>query len=146
MQQPPIYVTTKSYFCAYYVWHIFICQLLWGNRKSCVRDWLNFFFLKLKDQYNKIFLRNVLYSPQLTQNLLSSSKLENEGAHIVGTKSKLLVYNTDWRDLIFSVRRDSTYFIKTSYYVIQLESTKIVNSLSMSILVPTYKLELSVLR
>lgn len=87
-----------------------------------------------------------MHSPQLTQNLLSSSKLENEGAHIVGTKSKLLVYNTDWRDLIFSLHRDNTYFIKTSYYGIQLESTKIVNSVSMSILVPTFKSELSVLR
>ncbi|GFT82487.1 retrovirus-related Pol polyprotein from transposon RE1 [Trichonephila clavipes] len=46
------------------------------------------FRVKYKGSFHEITLTDVLFNPKLRRNLLSGSRLENKGAHFVGTKVK----------------------------------------------------------
>ncbi|GBM31152.1 hypothetical protein AVEN_58943-1 [Araneus ventricosus] len=72
------------------------------------------FLVKNKDPFNEITLSDVLYNPKLRRNLLSGCRLEKKGAHFVGSKGKIHVYNKDWNKLFFSVRRENLYFFLRS--------------------------------
>ncbi|GFV88470.1 retrovirus-related Pol polyprotein from transposon TNT 1-94 [Trichonephila clavipes] len=53
------------------------------------------FWVKYKGSFHEITLTDVLFNPKLRRNLLSGSRLESKGAHFVGTKGKINVFNKD---------------------------------------------------
>ncbi|GBN96026.1 Retrovirus-related Pol polyprotein from transposon TNT 1-94 [Araneus ventricosus] len=86
------------------------------------------FLVKNKDSFNEITLSDVLYNPKLRRNLLSGSRLEKKGAHFVGSKGKIHVYNKDWNKLFLALRRENLYFFKPTKYI--TPKPKEINSVS----------------
>ncbi|GBM31133.1 hypothetical protein AVEN_58928-1 [Araneus ventricosus] len=86
------------------------------------------FLVKNKDSFNEITLSDVLYNPKLRRNLLSGCRLEKKGAHFVGSKGKIQVYNKDWNKLFLAVRRENLYFFKPTKYI--TPKPKEINSVS----------------
>ncbi|GBM50230.1 hypothetical protein AVEN_134796-1 [Araneus ventricosus] len=86
------------------------------------------FLVKNKDYFNEITLSDVLYNPKLRRNLLSGSRLEKKGAHFVGSKGKIHIYNKDWNKLFLAVRHENLYFFKPTKYI--APKTKEMNSVS----------------
>ncbi|GBM86554.1 Retrovirus-related Pol polyprotein from transposon TNT 1-94 [Araneus ventricosus] len=100
-----------------------------GNKDCSVEEIGTIRFLvKNKDSFNEITLSDVLYNPKLRRNLLSGSRLEKKGAHFVGSKGKIHVYNKDWNKLFLAVRRENLYFFKPTKYI--TSKPKEINSVS----------------
>ncbi|GFV41886.1 retrovirus-related Pol polyprotein from transposon TNT 1-94 [Trichonephila clavipes] len=76
------------------------------------------FRVKYKGSFHEITLTDVLYNPKLRRNLLSGSRLESKGAHFVGTKGKINVFNKDWIKLFSATRHENLYFFKPDHYII----------------------------
>ncbi|GFT50719.1 retrovirus-related Pol polyprotein from transposon TNT 1-94 [Trichonephila clavipes] len=76
------------------------------------------FRVKYKGSFHEITLTNVLFNPKLRRNLLSVSRLESKGAHFVGTKGKINVFNKDWIKLFSATRHEHLYFLKPDHYII----------------------------
>ncbi|GFX17176.1 retrovirus-related Pol polyprotein from transposon TNT 1-94 [Trichonephila clavipes] len=76
------------------------------------------FRVKYKGSFHEITLTDVLFNPKLRRNLLSGSRLESKGAHFVGTKGKINVFNKDWIKLFSATRHENLYFFKPDYYII----------------------------
>ncbi|GFW82270.1 retrovirus-related Pol polyprotein from transposon TNT 1-94 [Trichonephila clavipes] len=75
------------------------------------------FRVKYKGSFHEITLTDVLFNPKLRRNLLSGSRLESKGAHFVGTKGKINVFNKDWIKLFSATRHENLYFFKPDHYV-----------------------------
>ncbi|GFV99919.1 retrovirus-related Pol polyprotein from transposon TNT 1-94 [Trichonephila clavipes] len=60
--------------------------------KSCPLEGIGTlrFRVKYKESFHEITLSDVLFNPKLRRNLLSGSRLENKGAHFVGTQEKII--------------------------------------------------------
>ncbi|GFS58494.1 retrovirus-related Pol polyprotein from transposon TNT 1-94 [Trichonephila clavipes] len=69
------------------------------------------FRVKYKGSFHEITLTDVLFNPKLRRNLLSGSRLESKGAHFVGTKGKINVFNKDWIKLFSATRHENLYFL-----------------------------------
>ncbi|GFX24399.1 retrovirus-related Pol polyprotein from transposon TNT 1-94 [Trichonephila clavipes] len=69
------------------------------------------FRVKYKGSFHEISLSDVLFNPKLRRNLLSGSRLESKGAHFVGTKGKINVFNKDWIKLFSATRHENLYFL-----------------------------------
>ncbi|GFY35319.1 retrovirus-related Pol polyprotein from transposon TNT 1-94 [Trichonephila clavipes] len=69
------------------------------------------FRVKYKGRFHEITLTDVLFNPKLRRNLLSGSRLESKGAHFVGTKGKINVFNKDWIKLFSATRHENLYFL-----------------------------------
>ncbi|GFX93371.1 retrovirus-related Pol polyprotein from transposon TNT 1-94 [Trichonephila clavipes] len=76
------------------------------------------FRVKYKGSFHEITLTDVLFNPKLRRNLLSGSRLESKGAHFVGTKGKINVFNKDWIKLFSATRHENLYFFKPDHYII----------------------------
>ncbi|GFX54449.1 retrovirus-related Pol polyprotein from transposon TNT 1-94 [Trichonephila clavipes] len=76
------------------------------------------FRVKYKGSFHEITLTDVLFNPKLRRNLLSGSRLESKGAHFVGTKGKINVFNKDWIKLFSATRHEHLYCFKPDLYVI----------------------------
>ncbi|GFW91827.1 retrovirus-related Pol polyprotein from transposon TNT 1-94 [Trichonephila clavipes] len=76
------------------------------------------FRVKYKGSFHEITLSDVLFNPKLRRNLLSGSRLESKGAHFVGTKGKINVFNKDWIKLFSATRHENLYFFKPDHYII----------------------------
>ncbi|GFX78163.1 retrovirus-related Pol polyprotein from transposon TNT 1-94 [Trichonephila clavipes] len=76
------------------------------------------FRVKYKGSFHEITLTDVLFNPKLRRNLLSGSRLESKGAHFVGTKGKINVFNKDWIKLFSATRHEHLYFFKPDHYII----------------------------
>ncbi|GFW15766.1 retrovirus-related Pol polyprotein from transposon TNT 1-94 [Trichonephila clavipes] len=76
------------------------------------------FRVKYKGSFPEITLTDVLFNPKLRRNLLSGSRLESKGAHFVGTKGKINVFNKDWIKLFSATRHENLYFFKPDHYTI----------------------------
>ncbi|GFW74434.1 retrovirus-related Pol polyprotein from transposon TNT 1-94 [Trichonephila clavipes] len=76
------------------------------------------FRVKYKENFHEITLSDVLFNPKLRRNLLSGSRLESKGAHFVGTKGKINVFNKDWIKLFSATRHENLYFFKPDHYII----------------------------
>ncbi|GFX20746.1 retrovirus-related Pol polyprotein from transposon TNT 1-94 [Trichonephila clavipes] len=76
------------------------------------------FRVKYKGRFHEITLTDVLFNPKLRRNLLSGSRLESKGAHFVGTKGKINVFNKDWIKLFSATRHENLYFFKLDHYII----------------------------
>ncbi|GFY14894.1 retrovirus-related Pol polyprotein from transposon TNT 1-94 [Trichonephila clavipes] len=76
------------------------------------------FWVKYKGSFHEITLTDVLFNPKLRRNLLSGSRLESKGAHFVGTKGKINVFNKDWIKLFSATRHENLYFFKPDHYII----------------------------
>ncbi|GFX70877.1 retrovirus-related Pol polyprotein from transposon TNT 1-94 [Trichonephila clavipes] len=76
------------------------------------------FRVKYKGSFHEITLTDVLFNPKLRRNLLSGSRLESKGAHFVGTKGKINVFNKDWIKLFSATRHGNLYFFKPDHYII----------------------------
>ncbi|GFW44850.1 copia protein [Trichonephila clavipes] len=76
------------------------------------------FRVKYKGSFHEITLTDVLFNPKLRRNLLSGSRLESKGAHFVGTKGKINVFNKDWIKLFSTTRHENLYFFKPDHYII----------------------------
>ncbi|GBM38318.1 Retrovirus-related Pol polyprotein from transposon TNT 1-94 [Araneus ventricosus] len=105
-------------------------MLLAIGNKDCLVEEIGTirFLVKNKDYFNEITLSDVLYNPKLRRNLLSGSRLEKKGAHFVGSKGKIHVYNKDWNKLFLAVRRENLYFFKPTKYITPMP--KDINSVS----------------
>ncbi|GFV60086.1 retrovirus-related Pol polyprotein from transposon TNT 1-94 [Trichonephila clavipes] len=69
------------------------------------------FRVKYKGSFHEITLTDVLFNPKLRRNLLSGSRLESKGAHFVGTKGKINVFNKNWIKLFSATRHEHLYFL-----------------------------------
>ncbi|GBO02669.1 Retrovirus-related Pol polyprotein from transposon TNT 1-94 [Araneus ventricosus] len=58
----------------------------------------------------------------------TTKRLEKKGAHFVGSKGKIHVYNKDWNKLFLAVRRENLYFFKPTKYI--TPKPKEINSVS----------------
>ncbi|GFU28702.1 retrovirus-related Pol polyprotein from transposon TNT 1-94 [Trichonephila clavipes] len=76
------------------------------------------FRVKYKGSFHEITLTDVLFNPKLRRNLLSGSRLESKGAHFVGTKGKINVFNKNWIKLFSATRHENLYFFKPNHYII----------------------------
>ncbi|GFW04927.1 retrovirus-related Pol polyprotein from transposon TNT 1-94 [Trichonephila clavipes] len=76
------------------------------------------FRVKYKGSFHEITLTDILFNPKLRRNLLSGSRLESKGAHFVGTKGKINVFNKDWIKLFSATRHENLYFFKPDHYII----------------------------
>ncbi|GFU29117.1 copia protein [Trichonephila clavipes] len=76
------------------------------------------FRVKYKGSFHEITLTDVLFNPKFRRNLLSGSRLESKGAHFVGTKGKINVFNKDWIKLFSATRHENLYFFKPDHYII----------------------------
>ncbi|GFS81546.1 copia protein [Trichonephila clavipes] len=76
------------------------------------------FRVKYKGNFHEITLTDVLFNPKLRRNLLSGSRLESKGAHFVGTKGKINVFNKDCIKLFSATRHENLYFFKPDHYII----------------------------
>ncbi|GFU61686.1 copia protein [Trichonephila clavipes] len=76
------------------------------------------FRVKYKGSFHEITLTDVLFNPKLRRKLLSGSRLESKGAHFVGTKGKINVFNKDWIKLFSATRHEHLYFFKPDHYII----------------------------
>ncbi|GFX35854.1 retrovirus-related Pol polyprotein from transposon TNT 1-94 [Trichonephila clavipes] len=88
--------------------------------KSCPVEGIDTlrFRVKYKGSFHEITLTDVLFNPKLRRNLLSGSKLESKGAHFVGTKGKINVFNKDWIKFFSATRHENLYFFKPDHYII----------------------------
>ncbi|GBM38096.1 hypothetical protein AVEN_40971-1 [Araneus ventricosus] len=86
------------------------------------------FLVKYKDYFDEMTFSDVLHNPKLRINLLSGSRLEKKGAHFVGSKGKIHVYNKDWNKEFLVVRRENLYFFKPTKYI--APKPKVINSVS----------------
>ncbi|GBM89808.1 Retrovirus-related Pol polyprotein from transposon TNT 1-94, partial [Araneus ventricosus] len=76
------------------------------------------FLVKDKDgKFSDIILKDVLYNPNLRRNLLSGGKLERLGINFVGSKGKIHVYDKNWNELFYALRKSDLYFLKPSKYI-----------------------------
>lgn len=75
------------------------------------------FIVRLGKEFSKITLENVLYNPNLRRNLISGSKMEQRGSHLIGSNGKFWVYDEKWNKLFFAKRRDNLYFLKPTKYL-----------------------------
>ncbi|GBN46900.1 Copia protein [Araneus ventricosus] len=105
-------------------------MLLATGNKDCPVEGIGTirFLIKNKDSFNEITLSDVLYNPKLRRNLLSGSRLEKKGAHFVGSKGKIHVYNKEWNKLFLAVRHENLYFFKPTNYI--TPKPKEINSVS----------------
>ncbi|GFU58917.1 retrovirus-related Pol polyprotein from transposon TNT 1-94 [Trichonephila clavipes] len=90
------------------------------ENKSCPVEGIGTlrFRVKYKGSFHEITLSGVLFNPKLRRNLLSGSRLESKGAHFVGTKDKIKVFNKDWIKLFSATRHENLYFFKPDHYII----------------------------
>ncbi|GFW66497.1 retrovirus-related Pol polyprotein from transposon TNT 1-94 [Trichonephila clavipes] len=79
------------------------------------------FRVKYKGSFHEITLTDVLFNPKLRRNLLSGSRLESKGAHFVGTKGKINVFNKDWIKLFSATRHENLYFLSRIILLYQRE-------------------------
>ncbi|GFV90580.1 retrovirus-related Pol polyprotein from transposon TNT 1-94 [Trichonephila clavipes] len=95
-------------------------MLLATEDKSCPVEGISTlrFRVKYKGSVHEITLSDVLFNPKLRRNLLSGSRLESKGAHSVGTKGKINVFNKDWIKLFSATRHENLYFFKPDHYII----------------------------
>ncbi|GFV87004.1 copia protein [Trichonephila clavipes] len=77
------------------------------------------FRVKYKGRFHEITLTDVLFNPKLRRNLLSGSRLESKGAHFVGTKGKINVFNKDWIKLFSATRHENLYFLSRIIIIYQ---------------------------
>ncbi|GBM92498.1 Retrovirus-related Pol polyprotein from transposon TNT 1-94 [Araneus ventricosus] len=76
------------------------------------------FLVQDKDgKFSDIILKDVLYNPNLRRNLLSGGKLERLGINFVGSKGKIHVYDKNWNELFYALRKNNLYFLKPSKYI-----------------------------
>ncbi|GFW12707.1 uncharacterized protein TNCV_3884171 [Trichonephila clavipes] len=79
--------------------------------KSCPVEGIGTLRFRVKYKgFHEITLTDVLFNPKLRRNLLSGSRLESKGAHFVGTKGKINVFNKDWIKLFSATRHENLYF------------------------------------
>ncbi|GBN65093.1 Retrovirus-related Pol polyprotein from transposon TNT 1-94 [Araneus ventricosus] len=90
-----------------------------GEKESPVEEkGIIHFLVKDKDgKFSDIILKDVLYNPNLRRNLLSGSKLEILSINFVGSKGKIHVYDKNWNELFYALRKNDLYFLKPSKYV-----------------------------
>ncbi|GFW33607.1 copia protein [Trichonephila clavipes] len=77
------------------------------------------FRVKYKGSFHEITLTDVLFNPKLRRNLLSGSRL-SKGAHFVGTKGKINVFNKNWIKLFSATRHENLYFFKPDHFIIPM--------------------------
>lgn len=73
--------------------------------------------VKLNSKIKQIILINVSYNPHLRSNLLLELKLEEAGAHLVGSNGKIWVYSNEWKYIYIAKKHNGLYYHKLMKYV-----------------------------